>query len=82
METFLRSKSTMKIAMSILVSTSVVLMLLGTYLLVRIHNDKGKSMEADAWEMTFYQKMEFSIEDIIQNLTPANVIGTGSSGVV
>ncbi|XP_075489128.1 uncharacterized protein LOC142527985 [Primulina tabacum] len=82
MQDSLHAKSTMTIAMTILVSVSAVLMLLGTYLLVRIHNDKGKSMEADAWEMTFYQKMEFSVEDVIQNLTPSNVIGTGSSGVV
>ncbi|XP_073125599.1 uncharacterized protein [Henckelia pumila] len=81
-QTSLHAKSTMMMAMTILVSTGVVLMLLGTYLLVRIHNDKAKSMEAKTWEITFYQKMEFSIDDMVQNLTPSNVIGTGSSGVV
>ncbi|KAL2475970.1 Leucine-rich receptor-like protein kinase family protein [Abeliophyllum distichum] len=39
-------------------------------------------MAVDTWEMTFYQKMEFSIDDIVHNLTSSNVVGTGSSGVV
>ncbi|XP_075494368.1 LRR receptor-like serine/threonine-protein kinase RGI3 [Primulina tabacum] len=75
-------KATMKIAMPILVSASAVLVLLAIYLLVRSRVAKNKSIETDTWEMTLYQKMEFSVEDIIRNLTSSNVIGTGSSGVV
>ncbi|KZV34263.1 putative LRR receptor-like serine/threonine-protein kinase [Dorcoceras hygrometricum] len=75
-------KATMKIAMPILVSTSTVLVLLAIYLLVRSRVAKGKSIETDTWEMSLYQKMEFSVDDIIRNLTSSNVVGTGSSGVV
>ncbi|KAL8142146.1 hypothetical protein V2J09_015178 [Rumex salicifolius] len=78
-----RSSSTMKLAMSVLVSTSAVLILLAVYMLVRARLVQNASMrEVDSWELTFYQKMEFSLDDVVQNLTSANVIGTGSSGVV
>ncbi|CAI9088158.1 OLC1v1022409C1 [Oldenlandia corymbosa var. corymbosa] len=76
------AKSTMKLAMPILVSASAVLVLLAVYMLVRTRIASRKQMEVDTWEMTLYQKMEFSMDDIVRNLTSANVIGTGSSGVV
>ncbi|KAK3008686.1 hypothetical protein RJ639_015235 [Escallonia herrerae] len=77
-----RVRSTMKLTMSILVSASAVLVLLAVYMLVRTRMANSRSKEGDTWEMTFYQKMEFSVDDIVRNLTSANVIGTGSSGVV
>ncbi|KMT12638.1 hypothetical protein BVRB_4g090980 [Beta vulgaris subsp. vulgaris] len=77
-----RARSTMKLAMSILVSISAVLILLGIYMQVRARLADRKLIEDETWEMTLYQKMDFSIEDVIKNLNSANVIGTGSSGVV
>ncbi|KAM7495669.1 hypothetical protein LguiB_030278 [Lonicera macranthoides] len=77
-----RAKTTMKLAMSILISISVVLVLLAIYVLVRTRMANRGSLECDTWELTFYQKMEFLVDDIVQELTSSNVIGTGSSGVV
>lgn len=77
-----RAKSTMKLAMSILISISAVLVLLAIYTLIRTRAAKYRSPDVDTWEMTLYQKLDFSIDDIFHNLTSANVIGTGSSGVV
>ncbi|XP_021740781.1 LRR receptor-like serine/threonine-protein kinase [Chenopodium quinoa] len=77
-----QARYTMKLALPILVSISVVLILLGIYMQVRARLADQNSLEDDTWELTLYQKMEFSIEDVINNLTSANVIGTGSSGVV
>ncbi|KAK9152322.1 hypothetical protein Syun_010631 [Stephania yunnanensis] len=76
------SKSTMKLAMSMLISASAVLLLLAIYMLVRAQVGKSGSTTDDKWEMTLYQKLDFIVDDIVQNLTSANVIGTGSSGVV
>ncbi|KAK4341941.1 hypothetical protein RND71_037757 [Anisodus tanguticus] len=76
------SKSNMKLAMSILVSISAVLVLLAIYTLIRMRMAKYESPHVDTWEMTLYQKLDFSLDDIVHNLTSANVIGTGSSGVV
>ncbi|KAL3503662.1 hypothetical protein ACH5RR_038111 [Cinchona calisaya] len=76
------ANSTMKLAMSILVSASAVLVLLAVYILVRTNITNSRQKAVDTWEMTLYQKMEFSVDDIVRNLTSSNVIGTGSSGVV
>ncbi|KAL3364806.1 hypothetical protein AABB24_013531 [Solanum stoloniferum] len=76
------AKTTMKLAMSILVSISAVLVLLAIYTLIRMRMAAKYGPEVDTWEMTLYQKLDFSIDDIVHNLTSANVIGTGSSGVV
>ncbi|XP_075668211.1 uncharacterized protein LOC142638099 [Castanea sativa] len=76
------ARTAMKLVMSVLISTSVLLVLLSIYMLVRAHLANSKLMEDDNWEMTLYQKLDFSIDDIVRNLTSSNVIGTGSSGVV
>ncbi|KAI4306252.1 hypothetical protein L6164_029545 [Bauhinia variegata] len=75
-------KSAMKFMMSILLSTSAVLVLLTIYILVRAHKSNRALTENHTWEVTLYQKLEFFIDDIVRSLTSANVIGTGSSGVV
>ncbi|MED6175291.1 Leucine-rich repeat receptor-like serine/threonine-protein kinase rgi4 [Stylosanthes scabra] len=75
-------KSVMKLVMSILLSTSVALVLLTVYVLIRSHIANESRAQADSWEMTLYQKFDLSIDEIVMNLTSSNVIGTGSSGVV
>ncbi|GMH24396.1 hypothetical protein Nepgr_026239 [Nepenthes gracilis] len=77
-----QSRSTMKLAMSILVSTSIVLILLAIYMLIRARINDTRLVENETWELTLYQKMEFSINEVVESLTPANVIGTGCSGIV
>lgn len=76
------SKSTMKLAMPILVSASAILVFVAVYISVRTHIANNKQTEVHSWEMTLFQKMEFCVDDIVRDLTSANVIGTGSSGVV
>ncbi|KAK9005242.1 hypothetical protein V6N11_042685 [Hibiscus sabdariffa] len=71
-----------KLVMSILLSGSAVLVLLSIYMLVRTRFASNGLMEDDSWEVTLYQKLDLSIDDIVRNLTSSNVIGTGSSGVV
>ncbi|KAJ7963564.1 putative Receptor protein kinase [Quillaja saponaria] len=75
-------RSAMNLVMSILLSVSAVLVLLTIYILVRSRMADRSLIQDDNWETTLYQKLEFSIDDIVRNLTSANVIGTGSSGVV
>lgn len=77
-----QARSAMKLVMSILVSASAVLVLLAIYVLVRTRMANNSFTADDTWEMTLYQKLDFSIDDVVRNLTSANVIGTGSSGVV
>ncbi|CAN6994359.1 unnamed protein product [Brassica oleracea var. botrytis] len=81
-ETQTRHRSAVRLTVSILVAASVVLVLMAVYTLVKAQRVAGKTEELDTWEVTLYQKLDFSIDDIVKNLTSANVIGTGSSGVV
>ncbi|KAM1341255.1 hypothetical protein ACFX15_005482 [Malus domestica] len=76
------NRSVMKLITSVLISVSAVLLLLAVYTLVRARIAGNILREDDSWEMTWYQKLDFSIDDIVRNLTSSNVIGTGSSGVV
>ncbi|XP_019052719.1 PREDICTED: probable LRR receptor-like serine/threonine-protein kinase At4g26540 isoform X2 [Nelumbo nucifera] len=77
------AKSAMKLVMPVLVSASAVLLLLSVYVLVRARVGNFGNPENDGtWEITLYQKLDFRIDDVVRNLTSANVIGTGSSGVV
>nr|BAJ97371.1 predicted protein [Hordeum vulgare subsp. vulgare] len=77
--------SALKLAMTILVAVSAFLLVTATYVLARSRRRNGGAMHgnaAEAWEVTLYQKLEFSVDDVVRGLTSANVIGTGSSGVV
>ncbi|KAF6153840.1 hypothetical protein GIB67_001073 [Kingdonia uniflora] len=76
------TNSSLKLAMSILISASGVLLLFAVYMLVRAQVGMKESMDDGKWEVTLYQKLDLSIDDIVRNVTSANVIGTGSSGVV
>ncbi|KAF8113956.1 hypothetical protein N665_0043s0029 [Sinapis alba] len=80
-----RNSSAVKLVISVLIAFTAVLILLAGYTLVRARAT-GKQLlddeEIDSWDVTLYQKLDFSIDDIVRNLTSANVIGTGSSGVV
>ncbi|PKA51211.1 putative LRR receptor-like serine/threonine-protein kinase [Apostasia shenzhenica] len=72
----------LKLTMSVLISIGAVLLLSAAYALMRAHRG-GSDVAGDGnWEVTLYQKIEISIDEIIRGLTSANVIGTGSSGVV
>ncbi|KGN44125.1 LRR receptor-like serine/threonine-protein kinase [Cucumis sativus] len=77
------SREAMHIAMPILISISAVLFFLGFYMLIRTHMAHFILFtEGNKWEITLFQKLDFSIDHIIRNLTASNVIGTGSSGAV
>nr|CAB3483352.1 unnamed protein product [Digitaria exilis] len=75
--------SALKIAMTILAVLSALLLLAATYVLARSRRRDGAIHGADeTWEVTLYQKLDFSVDEVVRSLTSANVIGTGSSGVV
>ncbi|KAL6858886.1 hypothetical protein ACP4OV_017888 [Aristida adscensionis] len=75
--------SSLKIAMTVLAVVSALLLVAATYVLARSRRHCGAIHGADdAWEVTLYQKLDFSVDEVVRALTSANVVGTGSSGVV
>ncbi|KAL9993827.1 putative protein kinase RLK-Pelle-LRR-XI-1 family [Helianthus debilis subsp. tardiflorus] len=84
-----RSKGA-KVAMAVLISVACILVLSALYILLAGNtraSGEGGLDDADVemgppWEITLYQKLDFSIGDVARSLTPDNVVGRGRSGVV
>ncbi|KAB8109001.1 hypothetical protein EE612_045089, partial [Oryza sativa] len=77
--------SSLKLAMTVLAVVSALLLLSATYVLARSRRSDSSGAihgAGEAWEVTLYQKLDFSVDEVVRSLTSANVIGTGSSGVV
>jgi Leucine-rich repeat (LRR) protein len=76
--------SSLKVAMSVLATVSALLLVAATYMLARTHRRGGGRIihGEGTWEVTLYQKLDITMDDVLRGLTSANVIGTGSSGVV
>ncbi|KQJ90669.1 LRR receptor-like serine/threonine-protein kinase [Brachypodium distachyon] len=80
--------TTLKVAMSVLAIVSAALLVAAAYILARARRRGGGAGGGIAvhghgtWEVTLYQKLDISMDDVLRGLTTANVIGTGSSGVV
>lgn len=78
--------SGIKLIISLLFSITAVLMLLGIYLIVRarkIPHEVDEDPEIGwPWQMTLFQKLSFSVEDVLENLVSSNIIGKGCSGIV
>ncbi|KAI4989900.1 hypothetical protein ZWY2020_038263 [Hordeum vulgare] len=76
--------TTLKIAMSILAVVSAAFLVTATYMLARARRGAAATPvdSHGTWEVTLYQKLDISMDDVLRGLTSANVIGTGSSGVV
>ncbi|XP_040383110.1 LRR receptor-like serine/threonine-protein kinase RGI3 [Oryza brachyantha] len=76
--------SSLKLAMTVLAVVSALLLLSATYVLARSRRNSNGSIHGadERWEVTLYQKLDFSVDEVVRSLTSANVIGTGSSGVV
>lgn len=76
--------SALKVAMSVLAAVSALLLVSATYMLARTRRGGGgRIIHGDGtWEVTLYQKLDIAMDDVLRGLTSANVIGTGSSGVV
>lgn len=78
--------SGVKLIISLLFSITAVLMLLGIYFIVKarkIRHEVDEDREIGwPWQMTLFQKLSFTVEDVLENLVSSNVIGRGCSGVV
>ncbi|GLJ11531.1 hypothetical protein SUGI_0169990 [Cryptomeria japonica] len=79
--------SGVKLIISLLFGVIALLLFLGIFLVVRTRRAPHEQDESDPeigwpWQMTLFQKLSVSVEDIIDNLVSSNIIGKGCSGVV
>ncbi|GKU89689.1 hypothetical protein SLEP1_g3795 [Rubroshorea leprosula] len=81
-------RSQIKIAISLLITLTIALAILGVIAVFgtrkMVGNDNESEMGGDSWPWQFtpFQKLNFSVEQVLTCLVEANVIGKGCSGIV
>ncbi|MBA0555732.1 hypothetical protein Golob_025891, partial [Gossypium lobatum] len=63
------------------VTVTILVVIVAVYLFIRVHGAKHEDDFLD-WHFTPFQKLNFSVNDILTSLSDSNIIGKGCSGVV
>ncbi|KAG4210767.1 hypothetical protein ERO13_A02G066002v2 [Gossypium hirsutum] len=63
------------------VTVTILVVIVAVYLFIRVHGAKHEGDFLD-WHFTPFQKLNFSVNDILTSLSDSNIIGKGCSGVV
>nr|QAS62447.1 LRR receptor-like serine/threonine-protein kinase RCH1 [Sedum alfredii] len=77
-----------KVAMSLLVSLTALMAIVGLFMALRARKVSAKDDDSESergsfpWQLTPFQKISFSAEHVLKCLVESNVIGKGCSGVV
>ncbi|CAH9080352.1 unnamed protein product [Cuscuta europaea] len=67
----------------ILITVFGVIAFLGVSLILfKVRDYSRKRRDIPTWKLTSYQKLDFTEEKILRNLTESNLIGSGGSGMV
>ncbi|XP_076934934.1 uncharacterized protein LOC143601394 [Bidens hawaiensis] len=80
----------LEVVIGLLSVTTVVLVILGLIAVYRVLKAKTQDSDSETgnwsyssnWEFTPFQKVNFTVDQILRSLTEPNVIGKGCSGVV
>ncbi|KAF2285216.1 hypothetical protein GH714_039033 [Hevea brasiliensis] len=74
--------STKPIALiSSVLATVFALASLLSFLVIRVYQKKKQALDSE-WKLTSFQKLDFTVSDILSGLTETNLIGSGGSGKV
>ncbi|ESQ37257.1 hypothetical protein EUTSA_v100023810mg, partial [Eutrema salsugineum] len=77
----------LRLALALLITMTIVLMILGAVAVIRARRNIDSERDSELgetykWQFTPFQKLNFSVDQIIRCLVEPNVIGKGCSGVV
>ncbi|PSS35890.1 Receptor-like protein kinase [Actinidia chinensis var. chinensis] len=78
----------LKVALALLIAMTIAMVIMGTLAVIRarrtIRGDYDSEMGSESWPWQFtpFQKLNFSVEQVLRCLVDTNVIGKGCSGVV
>ncbi|KAK3006669.1 hypothetical protein RJ639_017416, partial [Escallonia herrerae] len=77
----------LKLAIALLITLTIAMVIMGTVAVIRARrtirdDDDSEIGESRPWQLTPFQKLNFSVEQILRCLVDSNVIGKGCSGVV
>ncbi|XWS23586.1 hypothetical protein CRYUN_Cryun28dG0027700 [Craigia yunnanensis] len=63
------------------VAVTIVVVIVAVFLFIRVHGAKNEDDFLD-WHFTPFQKLNFTVNDILTSLSDSNIIGKGFSGMV
>ncbi|KAL3507403.1 hypothetical protein ACH5RR_032785 [Cinchona calisaya] len=77
----------LKVAIALLVTLTIAMVVMGTLAVFRARStlagdDDSEMGESWPWQFTPFQKLNFSLDQVLKCLVESNVIGKGCSGVV
>ncbi|KAI3678734.1 hypothetical protein L6452_38037 [Arctium lappa] len=85
----IRQSKKLKVAIALLAIAAVALVILGAIAVYRVPKAKSQDNDSETggwsssnWKFTPFQKLSFTIDQILRCLVETNVIGKGCSGVV
>lgn len=69
------------------ITVTVVIVIFGLFLFIRVRGAAfGKNIDEEEkdleWDFTPFQKLNFSINDVVPRLSDSNIVGKGCSGIV
>ncbi|KAB5573169.1 hypothetical protein DKX38_000363 [Salix brachista] len=86
-ENDLRRSRKLKLALALLITLTVAMVIMGTVAIIRARrtirdDDDSELGDSWPWQFTPFQKLNFSIDQVLKCLVDTNIIGKGCSGVV
>ncbi|KAF5950611.1 hypothetical protein HYC85_012604, partial [Camellia sinensis] len=86
-ESDIKRSRRLKLALALLITATIAMVIMGTIAVIRAQrtirgDDESEMGESWPWKFTPFQKLNFSIEQVLRCLIDSNVIGKGCSGVV
>ncbi|KAE9450650.1 hypothetical protein C3L33_17449, partial [Rhododendron williamsianum] len=76
-----------KLALALLITMTIAIVVMGTIAVIRARKTIGSDDDSEMgdlwpWKFTPFQKLNFSVDQVLKCLVDSNVIGKGCSGVV
>ncbi|KAJ7979688.1 Receptor-like protein kinase [Quillaja saponaria] len=82
----MRKSRRLKLAIASLIVLTVVMVVMGITAVIRarrtIRDDESELGDSWPWQFTPFQKLNFSVDQILRCLVDSNIIGKGCSGIV
>ncbi|GAB2249289.1 hypothetical protein Droror1_Dr00012648 [Drosera rotundifolia] len=83
----IRHSRRLKLAIGLLVALTIVMLIMGVFAVIRArrsirYDDESDLGDSWPWHFTPFQKLSFSVDQVLRCLVDSNVIGKGCSGIV
>ncbi|KAL9237747.1 hypothetical protein vseg_012260 [Gypsophila vaccaria] len=82
-----RKSKRLKLAISLLIAMTIAMVIMGIFAMIRArrnmkYDDDSELGDSWPWHFTPFQKLNFSVDQVLRCLVDSNIIGKGCSGIV